>query len=181
VQPTQSGKGCQNPLEGSDPTRTADVLLEGLGGPGGSGMALLAGRKILLMMASGIAPLHAHFGQVNRPLCRQRIKRMRRVAVAAFGNVRLLFRTVRHISMGTGLFPAGRHVLGGSFDEFVKGAVAAKALVLCCAQNPGANQNADTNEGQSNPHALPYRKERLRLARRKILGPGDSRRDARCG
>ena len=55
---------------------------------------------------------------------------MRRVAMAAFGNVFLLFRIVGHISMGIGFFSAGRHVFGGSLDNFIEGAMAAEALVV---------------------------------------------------
>jgi hypothetical protein len=79
---------------------------------------------------------------------------MRRVAVGAFGNVFFLFRIVRYVPVGTGPFPAGRHVLGGSFDELVEG-VAAKALVLRRAKNPGARQNANADEKYSDPHVSP--------------------------
>ncbi len=51
-----------------------------------SGMAFFAGRQIILVMAC-IAPLHAHFGHVDRSLGRQGRKRMRRVAVAAIRNI----------------------------------------------------------------------------------------------
>ena len=93
-------------------------------------MALLAGREILRMMASGIAPLHVYGLEVNRPRCRQGIKRMRLMAFRAFGNVGLFFRIVRHISMRIDLFPARRHVISGIFDDFVEGAVATEALAL---------------------------------------------------
>jgi len=79
---------------------------------------------------------------------------MRGVALGALGNVFLLFRIVRHISMGTDLFAAGRHVIGGSFDEIAEGSVATETLVFCLrAQNPGENQNANAAEKQPKSHA----------------------------
>ena len=37
---------------------------------------------------------------------------------------------MRHMAMRTGLFPAGRDVVGGSGNEFVEGAVAFEAIVF---------------------------------------------------
>lgn len=78
---------------------------------------------------------------------------MRGVALGALGNVFVLFRIVRHIPMGTDLFAAGRHVIGGSFDEIAEGSVAAETLVLRLrTQNPGENENAHAAEKPPNSH-----------------------------
>ena len=80
---------------------------------------------------------------------------MRGVALGALGDVFVLFRIVRHISMGTDLFAAGRHVIGGSFNDLAEGAMAAETLVFRLrTQNPGENQNANAAEKQPNSHAL---------------------------
>ena len=78
---------------------------------------------------------------------------MRRVTVGALGDVTRLLRVVRHVAMRAGLLSAGRRVLGGLFDELVERPVATQTLVLGCAQNPRAGQNADADEGKPNCHA----------------------------
>jgi len=85
---------------------------------------------------------------------------MRRVAVTAFRNVLLQFRIVRHIWMRTGLFPAGRRVGTGSFDDLVERSVTTKARVLTGTQKTAANQNANADATGLKkilykPHRLP--------------------------
>ena len=55
---------------------------------------------------------------------------MRCVAVGAIGNVFLQLRIVRHVTMGASLLAAGRNVVGGRSNEFVKRAMAVEALVF---------------------------------------------------
>ena len=114
-------------------------------------MALLAGREVLLVMASVVAPFHIHFRQINRSFGGQRIERMRLMAVVAVGSLLILFRIVGHESMGIGLLPAGGHILGGGLDHLGEGPVALQALILrrlrgwggvLGGQNPDANARA---------------------------------------
>jgi len=84
-------------------------------------MAFRARCEVVLVMAGRIAPLYAHFGQVNRPRCRKRGKRVRGMAVGAFGNINRPLRIMRYILMWTDLFRTGRHIFGGRRDDLVKG------------------------------------------------------------
>ena len=99
-----------------------------IGWPVPLGVAVLAGREVLFMVASVVTPLHPYLGEVAGSLSWKRINRMRRVAMAALRNVLVFFRIVRHMPMGTGLFPAGRHIVVRRFNDLVERTMALKAL-----------------------------------------------------